>query len=227
MRRPSSNTSLLYRLPPDVVDLGNPGRPSTVKPIQWRIPAGFEDRLTRAVWALPGAGACSTTGHDERLAAAYRRRARAVGSGKNLGRRQERMLVSFRLHLRGIMAGLVPAIQVFRFAQAFDTWMLGARLALRQFLLLLVAGLGPALAQDAGTLDEKQMAPLAHPDSPATPARELFARKTRPVPLAARSIFTRKDALLHTLLALPASEELPPPSDTAPLIRAPRGLQPP
>jgi hypothetical protein len=65
------------------------------------------------------------------------------------------MLVSFRLHLRGIMAGLVPAIQVFRFAQAFDTWMLGARLALRQFLLLLVAGLGPALAQDAGTLDEK------------------------------------------------------------------------
>ena len=80
---------------------------------------------------------------------------RAVGSGKNLGRRQERMLVSFRLHLRGIMAGLAAAIQVFRFAQAFDTWTLGARLALRQILLLLVAGLGPALAQDADTLDEK------------------------------------------------------------------------
>src|SRR5215471_5316752 len=30
--------------------------------------------------------------------------------------------------------------------------------------------------------------------------------------------------LFHTFLLLPASEELPPPLDTAPLIRAPRGL---
>jgi hypothetical protein len=36
-------------------------------------------------------------------------------------------------------------------------------------LLLLVAGIGPALAQDNGTLNAKQTAPLAHPDSAATP----------------------------------------------------------
>jgi penicillin-insensitive murein DD-endopeptidase len=74
---------------------------------------------------------------------------------------------------------------------------------LRLGLLLLFAGLGPALPQDAGTLDEKQMPPLAHPDSPSTPAKELFARKTKPVPLDARSIGFYSHGCLAGAVALP------------------------
>ena len=43
--------------------------------------------------------------------------------------------------------------------------------------LLLALGLaGPALAQDKGTLAPRVLPPLAHPEDPATPARELFGR---------------------------------------------------
>jgi hypothetical protein len=73
---------------------------------------------------------------------------------------------------------------------------------LRLGLLLLLAGLGPALPHDAGTLDEKQMPPLHH-DSPSTPAKELFARKTKPVPLAARSIGFYSQGCLAGAVALP------------------------
>jgi penicillin-insensitive murein endopeptidase len=66
-----------------------------------------------------------------------------------------------------------------------------------------VAGLSPARPQDPGTLDEKQMPPLAHPDSPSTPAKELFARKTKPVPLAARSIGFYSHGCLAGAVALP------------------------
>ena len=66
-----------------------------------------------------------------------------------------------------------------------------------------VAGLSPARPQDPGTLDEKQMPPLAHPDSPSTPAKELFARKTKPVPLAARSIGFYSHGRLAGAVALP------------------------
>jgi penicillin-insensitive murein endopeptidase len=55
-------------------------------------------------------------------------------------------------------------------------------------VILLVAGVGPALAQDPGTLDLKPLPPLANPNSPTTPARELFARKLSPLPGAPRSI---------------------------------------
>ena len=75
------------------------------------------------------------------------------------------MLVSVRFCLRGVMRN--------------QPLMLG--------LLLLLAGLSPARPQDPGTLDEKQMPPLAHPDSPSTPAKELFARKTEPLAGPARS----------------------------------------
>ena len=43
-------------------------------------------------------------------------------------------------------------------------------------------------AQDPGTLDTKPLPPLANPDEPSTPARELFARKTKPARSRARSI---------------------------------------
>ena len=46
----------------------------------------------------------------------------------------------------------------------------------------------PALAQDAGSLNPKPLAPLAKPDDPALAARELFARRTLPASMAARSI---------------------------------------
>jgi penicillin-insensitive murein endopeptidase len=57
----------------------------------------------------------------------------------------------------------------------------------------LIAGLalalsGPAFAQDLGTLNPKPLPPIEHPDAPATPARELFGRKTTPVQLPARVI---------------------------------------
>jgi penicillin-insensitive murein DD-endopeptidase len=45
-----------------------------------------------------------------------------------------------------------------------------------------------ALAQDKGTLDPKPLPPLAHPENPATPAKELFGRQAEPAPLAARTI---------------------------------------
>jgi penicillin-insensitive murein DD-endopeptidase len=42
---------------------------------------------------------------------------------------------------------------------------------------------GAARAQDIGTLDPKPLPPLANPDDPKTPAKELFGRKTTPAPL--------------------------------------------
>ena len=68
------------------------------------------------------------------------------------------------------------------------------------FCLLAAA---PALAQDPGTLDKKPLPPLEHPDSPATPAKELFGRETAPVPLAARSIGGYAKGCLAGAVAMP------------------------
>jgi penicillin-insensitive murein endopeptidase len=46
-------------------------------------------------------------------------------------------------------------------------------------LVLALAGL-PAAAQDLGTLNPQPLPPLAHPDDPKTPAKDLFARRTKP-----------------------------------------------
>jgi len=45
-----------------------------------------------------------------------------------------------------------------------------------------------ALAQDKGSVEPKPLPPLAHPDDPSTPAKELFGRQPLPAPLAARTI---------------------------------------
>ena len=45
---------------------------------------------------------------------------------------------------------------------------------------LLLAGLSGAGAQDKGTLNPQPLPPLAHPDDPKTPAKQLFGRKTEP-----------------------------------------------
>ncbi len=51
-------------------------------------------------------------------------------------------------------------------------------------MVLLISGVGlfswTALAQDAGTLEPKALPPLAHPEDPSTPAKQLFGRKDKP-----------------------------------------------
>jgi penicillin-insensitive murein DD-endopeptidase len=89
-------------------------------------------------------------------------------------------------------------------------------------LSLLVAGIAPALAQDAsspapapaqdsdtldpippGTLNPAPLPPLANPNAPSTPARELFGRKPTPFPGPARSIGSYADGCLAGGEALP------------------------
>jgi penicillin-insensitive murein endopeptidase len=73
----------------------------------------------------------------------------------------------------------------------------------RSLVILLVAGVAPALAQDPGTLDQKPLPPLANPSSPTTPARELFARKVTPLPGPPQSIGFYSTGCLAGGLELP------------------------
>jgi penicillin-insensitive murein DD-endopeptidase len=68
---------------------------------------------------------------------------------------------------------------------------------------VIAGGIAPALAQDPGTLEPKPLPPLANPDAPTTPARELFARKTKPLPGAPRVIGFYSDGCLAGAVALP------------------------
>jgi len=92
------------------------------------------------------------------------------------------------------------------------------RAPLLALLLLFVAALGPARAQDVpaptqdtdtrdptppGTLDPKPLPPLANPDSPTIPAKQLFGRKTEPLAGPARSIGGYADGCLAGGVALP------------------------
>ncbi|SFK32726.1 penicillin-insensitive murein endopeptidase [Methylocapsa palsarum] len=52
----------------------------------------------------------------------------------------------------------------------------------------LLAFASGAIGQDKGTLAPAPLPPLAHPDDPSTPAKELFGRQSGPAPLAARTI---------------------------------------
>ena len=95
---------------------------------------------------------------------------------------------------------------------------------LRALLIAFVAGIGPALAidpalaQDAGTqnraastidttppgsLNPAPLPPLAAPDSPKTPAKELFARKLTPLPGPARAIGSYAKGCMTGAVALP------------------------
>jgi penicillin-insensitive murein endopeptidase len=73
----------------------------------------------------------------------------------------------------------------------------------RLLLAAMFCAAGPALAQDPGTVDPKPLPPLAHPDSPATPAKELFGRKAKPVSMAARAIGFYAHGCLAGAVALP------------------------
>jgi penicillin-insensitive murein endopeptidase len=52
--------------------------------------------------------------------------------------------------------------------------------ALSLVIVLLLAASGESVAQDKGTLKPHPVAPLANPDDPKTPAKELFGRKVAP-----------------------------------------------
>jgi penicillin-insensitive murein DD-endopeptidase len=63
------------------------------------------------------------------------------------------------------------------------------RSRLPSLIALFAAGFGAiALAQEKGTLEPRSLPPLANPNDPATPAKELFGRESGPAPLAARTI---------------------------------------
>jgi penicillin-insensitive murein DD-endopeptidase len=73
----------------------------------------------------------------------------------------------------------------------------------RLIFVLVLACAGPALAQDPGTVEDKVLRPLEHPASPSTPAKELFARKTKPDDVTARSIGFYSRGCLAGAVALP------------------------
>ncbi len=70
---------------------------------------------------------------------------------------------------------------------------MSARMSVKSTAVTLLAGalavlamaVAPAAAQDLGTLDPKPLPALAHPDDPKTPAKELFARRTKPTETSA------------------------------------------
>ena len=75
----------------------------------------------------------------------------------------------------------------------------------RAAAVLLTAVLAPqvATAQDKGTLNPQPLPPLAKPDDPATPAKELFGRKTAPANLQTRTIGFYSKGCLAGAMALP------------------------
>ena len=77
--------------------------------------------------------------------------------------------------------------------------------SLRSLLFFLIVGLVPASAQDPGTLNPEPLPPLSNPNSPSIPAKELFARKTMPLPGLPRSIGSYADGCLAGAVALPIS----------------------
>ncbi len=62
-----------------------------------------------------------------------------------------------------------------------------------------------AAAQDRGTLNPKPLPPLANPNDPATPAKELFGRKPAPANLQARAIGFYTRGCLAGGVALPVN----------------------
>src|SRR5438105_9253760 len=68
---------------------------------------------------------------------------------------------------------------------AKDAWAPQRRIGVALALALVVAGAGVASAQDKGTVNPKPLPPLANPDDPKTPAKQLFGRRTTPAPLSA------------------------------------------
>jgi penicillin-insensitive murein DD-endopeptidase len=71
------------------------------------------------------------------------------------------------------------------------------------FTGLMLAAIGAAQAQDKGSVTPRALPVLANPNDPALAAKELFGRKDKPVPLAARSIGFYAKGCLAGATALP------------------------
>jgi penicillin-insensitive murein endopeptidase len=69
--------------------------------------------------------------------------------------------------------------------------------------LIAAAATSAATAQDKGTLNPKPLPPLANPNDPKTPAKELFGRRPTPAPLQARSIGFYAKGCLAGAVAVP------------------------
>jgi penicillin-insensitive murein endopeptidase len=61
--------------------------------------------------------------------------------------------------------------------------------------------------QDKGTVEPKPLPPLAKPDDPNVPAKELFGRKAETAPLAARALGFYSKGCLAGAMALPVNGE--------------------
>jgi penicillin-insensitive murein endopeptidase len=72
-------------------------------------------------------------------------------------------------------------------------------------LILVLAGCAAASAQDIGTLTPRKLPPIENPKDPKVPAKELFGRKTAPLPLAARSIGYYTSGCLVGGVAMPVN----------------------
>jgi penicillin-insensitive murein endopeptidase len=70
-------------------------------------------------------------------------------------------------------------------------------------LALLFVAANSAAAQDRGSVNPEPLPPLAKPDDPATPAKELFGRKAAPAPLESRTIGFYSKGCLAGAKALP------------------------
>jgi penicillin-insensitive murein DD-endopeptidase len=79
------------------------------------------------------------------------------------------------------------------------------RTVLAASIVLALAATSGARAQDKGSVNPPPLPPLAHPADPATPAKELFARKPAPAPMAARAIGTYIRGCLAGAMALPVN----------------------
>ncbi|MGO9390308.1 penicillin-insensitive murein endopeptidase [Rhodoblastus sp.] len=74
-------------------------------------------------------------------------------------------------------------------------------------LMIFPLSLAP-LAQEKGSVDPKPLPPLAHPDDPSTPAKQLFGRVNQPAAdMAARSIGFYSHGCLAGAKALPVDGE--------------------
>lgn len=80
------------------------------------------------------------------------------------------------------------------------------RVFLFTFALAVALSLGvPAGAQDKGSVDDKPLPPLANPDDPKNPAKDLFGRKLAPANLQARAIGFYTRGCLAGGIALPVN----------------------
>src|SRR5579863_8705706 len=77
----------------------------------------------------------------------------------------------------------------------------------RSVLALLLVLAGQASAQDIGTLHPKSLPPLAHPDDPHNPAKQVFGRELTPTDVATRSTGFYSHGCLAGGQALPLDGE--------------------